>query len=204
MRLEYRREPARRIAAVSRDDAQLRAMLAVMVEGVLAIDESDRILFINGAAKSMFDVELEECRGRSLWELAPISELQDLTKRTRSSSALARAEFDMFRTGQEQVIDAHSAPLQAGDESGLVIVLHDNSRISETEICERLRRLIQEFDWTSIHPDLSITASFGVTTWDRETDVEALIAQADRALYEAKGQGRNCVISSRSTDLLVT
>ncbi len=130
-------EVARRIAAVSRDDAQLRAMLAVMVEGVLAIDESDHILFINDAAKTMFDVELEECHGRSLWELAPISELQGLTKRTRSSSALARAEFDMFRTGKEQVIDAHAAPLQAGDESGLVIVLHD---ITDLRRLERVRR----------------------------------------------------------------
>lgn len=56
---------------------------------------------------------------------------------------------------------------------------------------ERLRRAIE------IQPDTHrrITASFGVAVWDPSSDIgqRELIARADRALYRAKRNGKNCV-----------
>jgi two-component system phosphate regulon sensor histidine kinase PhoR len=47
------REVTRRIATISQDDAQLRAMLAGMVEGVIAVEEDDTIGFCNAAARDL-------------------------------------------------------------------------------------------------------------------------------------------------------
>ena len=40
---------------------------------------------------------------------------------------------------------------------------------------------------------IKVTASFGLAVVDRESTIDSLMAQADQALYRAKGGGRNRV-----------
>ena len=52
------------------------------------------------------------------------------------------------------------------------------------------------------HPTLSITVSMGLATLSKENTYKNpthLLAAADSALYQAKGQGRNRIISAPST-----
>ncbi|MEQ1890985.1 MAG: ATP-binding protein [Planctomycetota bacterium] len=130
-------EVTRRIAALSQEDAQLRAMLASMIEGVVAIDENDRIAFINQAARALLDADGGEARGRSLWELAPVRELADLIARARSSGGHVEDELDLFRGARERILQVHVSPFQGGEAGGIVLVLHD---ISELRRLERVRR----------------------------------------------------------------
>src|SRR5262245_20329553 len=71
-------EVTRRIAALSQEDAQLRAVLASMIEGVVAVDDADRVAFINQAARTLLEIAEPAPEGRSLWDLAPIRELEGL------------------------------------------------------------------------------------------------------------------------------
>ncbi len=57
-------------------------------------------------------------------------------------------------------------------------------------IAERLRDMIARNDF---HLPQSITCSFGVATFEGESDVDAFIKKADDALYTAKKNGRNRV-----------
>ncbi len=61
--------------------------------------------------------------------------------------------------------------------------------------CERLRLRLASHDWTSCHPDLRVTASFGVVEATGGATIEQLIQLADVALYRAKHNGRNRVES---------
>lgn len=59
--------------------------------------------------------------------------------------------------------------------------------------CERLRQRFEDHDWSSVHPSLRVTASFGLVEAGEGASMERLIQLADAALYRAKNAGRNRV-----------
>lgn len=77
-----------------------------------------------------------------------------------------------------------------------VIILSHARMTAGRQACERLRDDIKTFDWPSIHPDLQVTASFGLARWMGSTDVAGLLSRADAALYAAKSAGRDRVVMS--------
>ena len=67
----------------------------------------------------------------------------------------------------------------------------DNGGALET--AEKIREAVEALDVAQV--DGSITASLGVATYPGDAlDGDGLVRVADRALYAAKGAGRNCVM----------
>jgi diguanylate cyclase (GGDEF)-like protein len=64
---------------------------------------------------------------------------------------------------------------------------------SSADICERIRRAAETWDWQSIHPQLRVTLSMGLATSTSFRDPQGLLDAADHWLYEAKHHGRNQV-----------
>ena len=62
-----------------------------------------------------------------------------------------------------------------------------------TEICERVRRAVESWDWKSIHPQLRVTLSMGLASSSSFDEAQGLLDAADHWLYEAKHRGRNQV-----------
>jgi len=58
--------------------------------------------------------------------------------------------------------------------------------------CERLRQRVESYDWSTIHPQLKVTVSIGISSDPTLPDHEKLLA-ADEQLYAAKRAGRNRV-----------
>jgi two-component system phosphate regulon sensor histidine kinase PhoR len=108
-----------------------------MIEGVVAVDEEDRVAFINGAARELLELGERAPEGVSLWSLAPIRELQELLEHARATGAHEVREVELYRGGKERVFQAHASPFQGGGKVGFVLVLHD---ISELRRLERVRR----------------------------------------------------------------
>jgi two-component system phosphate regulon sensor histidine kinase PhoR len=128
---------ARRIAARGREDARLRAMLSGMVEGVVAVDAEDRVVFANQAARSLLGIERGDLEGHALVELAPIRELHELLAQARAAGASQGGEIELFRSGRERVLQAQASPFEGGGERGLVLVLHE---LTDLRRLERVRR----------------------------------------------------------------
>lgn len=81
-----------------------------------------------------------------------------------------------------------------GGEEIAVLCHSYNKDASCSELAEHLRSSIQAL--AIPHPDSSfgvVTVSAGVAYYGRGKDSNALILEADKALYIAKNQGRNCV-----------
>ena len=129
-------EVTERIQELSGEEARLRAMLAGMVEGVVAVDEQDQVAFSNAAARRLFGVA--ELDGRRLWEAVRIAELDGLLAEARASDEASRRELVFGdNVGREVVLRAQAHRFRSEERIGVVVVLHD---ITEVRRLERIRR----------------------------------------------------------------
>lgn len=76
-----------------------------------------------------------------------------------------------------------------------IIILPETDSANSIEIIERLRFLIETYDWEGIAENLKITMSFGLCTKLSPESCQDMIELADKNLYIAKDSGRNRVIS---------
>ena len=95
-------------------------------------------------------------------------------------AAAARQTDQAFRYGGEEFV----VLLEKTDEEGAVI------------IAERIRQSIEQLTPTYRGKQIPATASIGVATVENNDSTETLFDRADQALYRAKNNGRNQVVSS--------
>jgi len=130
-------ELTRRIADVTSDEAQLRAMLAGMVEGVVGVDDDDRVVFSNRAARELLSIDRDVEPGTRIWELVRRPELDALIQEARGTDAAARRELVLDHGGREIVLGAQAHSFRAAGTSGVVVVFDD---ITDLRRLERIRR----------------------------------------------------------------
>jgi diguanylate cyclase (GGDEF)-like protein len=80
-----------------------------------------------------------------------------------------------------------------GGEEFVVVLVETDAQAAQ-RVCEKLRLGIAQYNWSSIHPSLSLTVSIGVTADTSVPTHERMLAAADRNLYIAKSGGRNRVV----------
>ncbi|HEX5869703.1 MAG TPA: diguanylate cyclase, partial [Longimicrobium sp.] len=78
-----------------------------------------------------------------------------------------------------------------GEEFCLVLV--ETRKEDAMRLCDRLREMVAGYDWSAIHPDLTVTLSAGLGSIDEAETPDDLLGIADARLYNAKHAGRNRV-----------
>jgi diguanylate cyclase (GGDEF)-like protein len=136
------------------------------------------------------------------------------TRRVRQPLTLAMIDLDHFKrindrhghvTGDEvlrrvaQVLQAglrsyDVAARLGGEEFG--ILFRGTTEGQAAGVCERIRIGLQSKAMGELEVPLTVTASFGLASLGPEgtSDLRSLMERADRALYEAKCQGRNRIV----------
>jgi two-component system, OmpR family, phosphate regulon sensor histidine kinase PhoR len=112
--------------------------LSSMVEGVVALDSEERILFANEHAARLLDFRDSRPVGRKLWELVRHRALQDLVRRALEGPEDCRAEISSEGPIANS-LTVQAARLPGNPVRGIVLVLHDTSEL------RRLERLRQDF-----------------------------------------------------------
>jgi diguanylate cyclase (GGDEF)-like protein len=106
--------------------------------------------------------------------------------------AVGDAVLSQAARRMERCLRGHDVFGRYGGEEFLAIVDTD----SETQLLDVAERLRARMARTPFG-ELAVTASFGAAIASQFDSLESMIAAADRALYAAKGQGRNrCVVCS--------
>jgi two-component system phosphate regulon sensor histidine kinase PhoR len=127
-----------RIARLEEDRQQLRTILSGMVEGVVALDAAQRILYANERATQLLGLPWQAPVGRRLWEVVRQRPLLDVVQRALESPEPQREELGWNGTTLRS-LTVHAARLPGLPPRGAVLVLHDTTEL------RRLERLRQEF-----------------------------------------------------------
>jgi len=126
-------ELSQRVSGLGRQQAQLRAFLGAMQEGVVAIDPQDRVVFSNAMGRRLLHLDPGE---HELDMTQMPSGLLEVLAEVRAMGTRAHSEIIQKIDDQEIVLDARGAPFTADDDSGVVLVLYD---ITNMRRLERIR-----------------------------------------------------------------
>jgi two-component system phosphate regulon sensor histidine kinase PhoR len=127
-----------RIAELEEDRHQLRTILSGMVEGVVALDAEQRVVFVNERARQLLELSAPPPVGRRFWEVVRQRPLLDVVQRALERPEASREEIN-WSGSSPRSLTVHAARLPGAPPRGAVLVLHDTSEL------RRLERLRQEF-----------------------------------------------------------
>ena len=154
-----------------------------------------------------------------VWNRGAIFDLlnreMDRARRTREELSLVILDIDFFKkvndtyghlAGDEvlkELCDRLKASVRAYDAVGryggeeFMVVYPAADLAQATAQAERLRRTVEEKPFRLGGRDYTLTISLGVTAMEGVEDLpESMLERADAALYQAKRDGRNRVVSS--------
>jgi diguanylate cyclase (GGDEF)-like protein len=78
-----------------------------------------------------------------------------------------------------------------------VILLRNTDEPGATLLAERIRKAIESIMFKYDNFDIRITASAGLATLVQTDDIKSILERCDKALYQAKEQGRNRVVVAK-------
>ncbi len=128
-----------RIRAMARQRNELEGVLSSMSEGVLALDNEERILRFNGAAARLMSIDPTQAQGKRIQEVVRKVELQRFVARTLSSRKPLEGDLVLGSAEGERYLQAHGTPLRdlQNRDIGALVVLNDVTRLRRLETLRR-------------------------------------------------------------------
>ncbi len=136
------RNSASNVFDITADRNRLAAIFAGMVEGVIDVDQEQKILHINEAASKLLGVNSVESTGKPVWEEVRNNEITQALDEAMKTRSIVKTQIALTypKSGNNEgsVVDIYAASLSddSGNPIGAVVVLHD---ISELKSLERIR-----------------------------------------------------------------
>jgi two-component system, OmpR family, phosphate regulon sensor histidine kinase PhoR len=127
-----------RFRTITQQRQEQEAVLASMVEGVVAVDNNDRLITLNKAGASLLTVNPETVKGQSIQEIIRNKDLQRFLQQTRTATAPAEGEIVLSGLN-EHYIQLHGTKLldSQGKAIGVLLVMND---VTAMRRLERVRR----------------------------------------------------------------
>ncbi len=123
-----------RITALTRQKNEQQAILASMIEGVIALNNDKQIISINYSASEFFSLSPERATGKSIDEITENQEFLSLVNKTMLATNSIEGEFILHEKGEKH-FQLHGTILkdEQNNKLGAVIVLNDITKIYKLE-----------------------------------------------------------------------
>ncbi|HLW67933.1 MAG TPA: ATP-binding protein [Gemmataceae bacterium] len=129
---------AAEFAQVQEDREQLHTILSGLVEGVIAIDAQQTLLFTNEKAAQLLEFHPHTAVGRKFWEVIRQKQVLTMVEKVLDTLSPLREELD-WKGVANKSLAVHVSPIAGLPDHGAILVIHDISEL------RRLERLRQEF-----------------------------------------------------------
>ena len=164
--------------------------------------EQLRELSVQDALTNLYNRRYFDAQGALMFERAvrygrPLSVMLadiDHFKNVNDTFGHAMGDEVLRRIGELLASKVRTSDIVArygGEE--FVIAFPETALTQAAATCEMLRQRIESYPWDTMHPELKVTISMGLSA---DTDVDnmaAMVENADKLLYRAKQSGRNRV-----------
>lgn len=122
-------------ARLEQSTTLFEGVLETMQEAVLVVDSSERVLFINSAARDLFDVSQSAAFGKLAWESIRSSGLQEIVTQALSSGKTVRGEVELPR--RKRLVEVSAVVLNLAAGPGCLAVAYD---VTDLRRLEKIRR----------------------------------------------------------------
>ncbi len=129
---------ADRIGREVEQRSEIETILGCMIEGIIAVDNDERIIRLNMAAVELFAVSPQLNPGRPIQEVIRQAELQRFIRQALNQREPLEEELVMHGSSK-RYLHVQATPLTGTDDSriGVLIVLHDLTRLRQLESVRR-------------------------------------------------------------------
>ncbi len=127
-----------RINTIVSQRNELETVLASMREGVIAVDNEEKIINMNAAAAKFFNCKPEEIQSRDLQEIIRNSALHQFVRNSNSSKTLTEDDISLYHNG-EKTLHMQSSPLLDANkaQAGTLVVFNDVTHVRRLENMRR-------------------------------------------------------------------
>jgi len=155
------------MVAAAEARARQDAILDSMIEGVLVLDETNRVQFANRTFAEMF-ATIGALSGKTVMEAVPVHEVAEIVERTRQEGRVIDQEMKLAGNS-ERWLQVNAATISSVERRrlGTVLVFHDLTRL------KRLERTREEFVANVSHElrtPLSLITGYAETLLDGAKD----------------------------------
>lgn len=123
------------IRELSGERDKLSAVLGTMADGVMVIEPEGRVVLLNPAAQALLGMRRQDPVGGQFMELVRDHELQRLVKHCQETGQRQHGEVELLQHGR--FLSAIATPLSGGASPGVLLTLHDLTRIRQVETTRR-------------------------------------------------------------------
>ena len=123
-----------RIRTIAKQRNEIEAILLSMSEGVLALDNNEKIVSLNRVASDLLGLDPEQTRGRAIYESVRILKLLEFVERASHSSEMTETEITLSGA-VEKYLQVRAAMLKDNRDQrvGTVLVFNDITRLKKLE-----------------------------------------------------------------------
>lgn len=126
-----------RVRIITDQRAELEAILSGMVEAIIVVDDTERIIEHNHAAERYFH-SVGQARGKHIVDMIGNTKIHDFVRRTLSQTGFVEDEI-VIREGDGFIVQAHGTQFYdaSREHVGAIVVLNDITRIKKLENMRR-------------------------------------------------------------------